>query len=162
MKGSVKMEKKVITWHGKKYYLIGKNPYGKNCYLKEASWDCDWYWGFGYIETFTNNAHPEKAKDIASHTHFSEVFSNPYMNGYKNKKKLFVEYTVSDKELWKLVELMNTFYTLENYSNMLHRGGTNYSENSIKDIIKNDDEYERINKVVLPKLFEEIYQLLSE
>lgn len=31
------MEKKVITWHGKKYYLIGKNTDGKNCYLKEAT-----------------------------------------------------------------------------------------------------------------------------
>lgn len=114
------------------------------------------------METFTNNARPERAKDIAGHTHFSEVFSNPYMNGYDYFKKLFVEYTVSDKELWKFVELMNSFYIIRNYSDMLNRGGTNYSENPLKDVIKNDVEYERINKVALPRLFEEIYKLLSE
>lgn len=43
------MEKKVITWHGKEYYLLGKDSEGINYYLKEASWDYDWHWGFGYV-----------------------------------------------------------------------------------------------------------------
>jgi hypothetical protein len=37
---------------GKDIYLIGKDKSGTNYWLESPSWDCDWYWGFGYIETY--------------------------------------------------------------------------------------------------------------
>lgn len=42
-RGEIIMKKKVITWHGKEYYLLGKDSEGINYYLEEASWDCDWH-----------------------------------------------------------------------------------------------------------------------
>ena len=70
------MEKQTLTIFGKKNYLLGTDQNGRKLFLVAPSWDCGWYWGFGYIETYTNNRHPERSKDIASHNHFDSLFGN--------------------------------------------------------------------------------------
>ena len=37
------------------FYLLGRDEEGINYWLEEPSWDCGWYWGFGYVETYTTN-----------------------------------------------------------------------------------------------------------
>lgn len=153
------MEKKVITWHGKEYYLLGKDSEGINYYLKEASWDYDWHWGFGYVETFINNNSPKNSKDIRNHQHFDMMFLNT--NGCDAFKKFFKETPVNNNELWKLVELMESFYVTRNYSDFIYRGSTGYSSNPVEDSIKNEEEYNRINKTVIPNIISEVYKILG-
>ena len=43
---------------------------------------------------------------------------------------------------------------------ILGRGGAHYTNNPCKDVIINTDEVTRINTVVLPAVFEEIYKIL--
>ena len=50
------MNEKIIKKETKKVfnknnYLLGKRN-GVKIWLVEASWDCGWYWGFGYIEEY--------------------------------------------------------------------------------------------------------------
>ena len=45
------MKKEKRKAFGKKIYLLGKDAEGVKYWLEEASWDCNWYYGFGYIET---------------------------------------------------------------------------------------------------------------
>ena len=59
------------------------------------------------------------------------------------------------------MEIMRTLYTLREYSDTLHRGGSHYTSNPCKDIIKNEDEYKRINEVLIPSLLKEVYKLLG-
>ena len=80
---------------------------------------------------------------------------------YDGFKEKFIESVLSDKELWTLCELMKSAYILQNYSDMLFLGGAHYTENPQKDLIKNPAEYERINKIVLPAIFDEIDKLLT-
>lgn len=157
------MKKSVINKFGK-HFLLGKDADGVKHYLEQAHWDCDWYWGFGYIHTFTNNGAPEKSRDISSHYHFDSF--NRDKDGrsccmYDGIKSRLVELTVSDKELWTLCELMRTFYIMREYSDLLSRGGAHYTTNPKAELIKNDREYKRINEIVLPKIFDEIEALLS-
>ena len=156
------MKKKVITFKGTKYYLIGQDKNGENVYLNAASWDCEWYYGFGYITTFTNNRNPELSRDINSHSHFDyQVLKDAKLNGFDKFNQEFTTTVLSRPETWTFIELMKTFYTLRNYSDTLYNGGSHYTNNPCSDIIKNEDEYNRINKIVLPAIFEEIYKLLS-
>lgn len=156
------MEKKVVIWHGKEYYLLGKRKMdGKYLYLEKAHFDCGWYWGFGYVEGFTNNKNPEKSRDISSHEHIDSLLFNKNMNGFDAFKELFEETPMTDKELWKFLELMKSFYVAKEYSEMLYIGGAHYTQNPVSELIKNDDEYTRINTIILPKVFEEVYKLLS-
>ena len=152
------MNKQIIHKFGK-HYLLGIDKDGIKHYLDDPSFDCGWYWGFGYIHTFTNNRNPVASRDISSHYHFDSFGKDKCM--YDGIKEKFTELTVSDKELWTLCELMKTAYIMRSYSDMLHSGGAHYTTNPIKEEIKNSDEYNRINHELLPKIFEEVEKILT-
>lgn len=156
------MEKKVSKAFGKKTYLLGKDEDGIWYWLEEATWDCEWYWGFGYVRSYTNNQHPEKSRDLDSHQHFNNLF----LKGPKMCKEMFddffIETPLNNNEKWKLLELMQTIYTLKEYSEVVYRGGSHISDNPLREVIKSQEEYNRINKIVLPQLFEEVYKILEK
>lgn len=126
---------------------------GLNEYLARPSWDCDWYWGFGYLQN----------EDI--HHHVNNIDNN------KNIYDALISYygdtlnpklTANDnKNLWVFCELMATFYTLKKTAEVLGRGGSHYTNNQIKDLIINNNEVKRINEIIMPALFDEIYKLFN-
>ena len=155
------MEKKKSHAFGKDIYLLGRDVHGTNYWLEKASWDCGWYWGFGYVETYTNNRIPGKSKDISSHQHFNGLFFNLNKLSYDVFKEFFVETPLSNDEIWELLELMRSFYTAREYADMLHVGGSHFTTNPCKEIIQDLGEYDRINKVVIPAICEAVYDLLG-
>lgn len=155
------MEKDMRKAFEKKIYLLGADKEGINYWLEAPTWDCGWYWGCGYVETYTNNENPEIARDINSHQHFDGLFLKGKKNGYDAFKEFFNDVTVTDDELWTLLEIMKTIYTLKETAEILGRGGSHYTTNPCKDIIINKEEVKRINEVVLPGLFKEVEDLLT-
>lgn len=156
------MNKHSFEWHGRKYYLLGADTNGTKYYLEEAHFDCDWYWGIGYVETFTNNRNPVWSRDIRSHEHFNRKFFHKGTSSFDAYKKEFPNNPYTDTELWKILELMQTAYTMREYSDTLHIGGAHYTSNSCAEIIKNDAEYDRINKVIIPALMSELYKIMEK
>ena len=67
----------------------------------------------------------------------------------------------NDKDIWTLAELFGTFYTLKEAAEVLEHGCSYYTTNPCKDTIINKGEVERINNVVLPAIFDEIYKILE-
>lgn len=130
--------------------LLGKVD-GLNTYLAEPSWDCDWYWGFGYVQN----------RDM--HTHCDSIQSMERTNMWDAMKSFFDEgtLTLSEKDLWTFCELVQTFYTLKKTAELYLRGGANYTTNPLRDVLKNEAKYGRINKVLLPQVFDEIYKLFK-
>lgn len=126
--------------------LIGKNQENEPIYFYRPSWDCNWYWGFGYIGN--DNLH----------THLNSLGKN---NLYENIKNYFSEFRLQDKDIWLFCEYVMTVYALRPYSEVIRRGGSYYSHNPHKDVIKNPDEYKRINSELIPLLIDEIYKLLG-
>lgn len=155
------MNKQTSNAFGKIIFLLGEDEDGVNYWLEQATWDCDWYWGGGYVETYTNNEYPHLSRDIDSHQHFDGLFFKGNKNGYDAFKEFFVETPFTDKEIWKICELMRSFYIAREYSDMIHRGGAHYTSNPVSEIIKDDAEYERINKVVIPAIMQSLYEILS-
>ena len=153
------MDKQTKQRYGKTYYLIGTDKDGNKCFLEEGSWDCDWYWGFGYISI----QYKRGAQYSACHTHFDYLFfKNQDKNGYDAFTEFFTETVLTDKETWQLVELMRSFYIARAYSDMLHIGGAHYTTNPAKDTLKNEEEYKRINKEVIPEIMKEVYKILGK
>ena len=134
-RGKQKMEKQTDFAFGKTIYLLGETPDGEKHWLEEASWDCDWYWGGGYVETYTNNNNPGKSRDISSHQHFDSLFFRQNTDGHTAFTKYFSCHPFTDKEVWQICELMKSFYIAREYSDMLHRGGAHYTTNPAKDTI---------------------------
>ena len=160
------------------YYLIGKDNTGKRVWLEKPSWDCGWYWGFGYLQTMRSDLTPSAARDIDSHTHwdsrvghknaydwFIETFGEPSTDIWGHPRKAdkgtrMCRFT--DKQVWRLCELMATAYTLKETAEVLGRGKSNYGENPCVKVIKNTREAKRINSKVLPAIFAEIGKIFDE
>ena len=156
------MKKYSFNKFGHKYYLLGTDKEGIKYFLEEASWDRDWYWGGGYVETFSNNRNPVCSRDIDSHRHFNYMFLTYNKNGFDMFKDFFKETPFTDNEIWKICELMKSFYIAREYSDMIYRGAAHYTSNPAKETIMNKDEYTRINKVVIPTIMDKLYKILSE
>lgn len=156
------MEKKMIRWHGKKYYLLGSDREGTNYWLEEGHFDCEWYWGFGYVETFTSNENPTRSRDINSHSHFDSMFFNKKRNGFDEFTAFFEETPLSRDEIWRFIELMKSFYTAREYSDMIFRGGSHYTQNPVAGTIMCETEYKRINETVIPAIMNEVYEILKK
>ena len=156
------MKKHSFEWHGRRYYLLGADKEEQKYYLRTASFDCGWYWGIGYVQTFTNKRNPRLSKDISSYDHFDAMFFGiENRNGFDAFREAFPFNPFSDDEIWEICELMKSAYTARHYADMLYCGGSNYTENPAKDIIKNSEEYDRINKVVIPEIMEKLYAILK-
>lgn len=155
------MEKRKSHAFGKNVYLLGLGQDGQFYWLEQAAWDCDWYWGLGYVETYTRSESPESSRDINSHNHFDSMFFEKTVSCNEAFTNFFTDTPLSEKEMWKLLELMRAAYIARAYSDMLHTGGAHISQNPVKETIKNQEEYTRINNEVIPALMTEVYELLS-
>ena len=150
------MKKEVRKVNGKYQFLLGKKD-GELYWLERASWDCDWYWGLGYVESYRGKGRSDRS--WSAHQHFDGLFlkSAKFVDGYK---EFFEETTLTDKDTWTLLELMQSAYTARKYSDMLHTGGAHITSNPVWYVLHDDAEYERINKKVIPSIMNEVYKLL--
>ena len=131
--------KRSTTAFDKKIYLIGEDSDGIKHWLEEPSWDCDWYWGFGYIETYTNNNNPGRSKDIETHTHW---------NSYNGINKELTKTTFSKDEFDRLNELFVNFYESRDKASKAHNNNVLL--------------YEELNQITIPKITAEIIKILSK
>ena len=141
--------------------LLGKHN-GENIYLTPPSWDCGWYWGFGYLGNNNRHYHVDGLKKSETYNFEKKVFEYKFMNLYDG----FIEHfgdtlMVRKSHLWKLCELFETFYRFKEMAEVYDRGGCHYTNNPCKDLIENKDEAKKINEVILPAVFEEIYKILE-
>jgi hypothetical protein len=128
--------------------LLGKNN-NENIYLSPPSWDCNWYWGFGYLGNNNCHYHVESLKKIEKYNFDKKVFEYEFVNLYDGFKKHFGNtLIVRDSALWTLSELFETFYKLRNIAEIYNRGGSHLTTNPCKELIKNEEEVKRINNIL--------------
>ena len=161
--GYTSMEKQTTIAFNKKIYLLGADAEGTKYWLEAPSWDCDWYWGFGYVETYTNNNYPNRSRDINSHQHFDSLFLNDSkVNAFDAFKEFFKETTLSEKEIWLLIDYMHSFYTLKKAAEVFGTGYSHMTEKAKLSEVQNTEMAKEINEKVLPAIFKQIDILLSD
>lgn len=160
----------------KDVYLLGCDKDGTKYWLEAPEWDCGWYWGFGYVETYTNNNYPDRSRDINSHQHIKNSFMGE-SEYYNSEKQCFVkgEYihnifdspklfstTFTESEGWKLSELFKQFYLLKEMAEFCHEElpGCNVTTSPVNhgDL---KDWNEKINKIMIPAITAKIIEILS-
>lgn len=134
-------KKMIPNVFGKNIYLLGIDSYGVKYWLEAPSFDCGWYWGFGYVETYTNNANPANAKGISSHQHWGSIVSGDI--------KLVKSTFRADKT--RVYELFAKFYALKEEADKLHN-------NCLKTQPK---RYTVINMELIPAITKEILDILT-
>lgn len=129
-----------------KRIFLGIDSEGENIYYYSPSWDCGWYWSFGYLG---NNNRSYSLKSLIEGASFDNI-----KNHFSDK------FVIKNSNIWVFLELAKTAYALKETAEILGRGGSHMTTNPVKDIIINKDEVTRINKTVLPEIFDEINNLL--
>lgn len=140
--------KKIKQEKTNKGMLLGVNKDGQKVWLSEPSWDCGWYWGFGYLGEY------ERGQQVA-HYHLSSV-----ING-ANSFEDFESLTIEKDKIWTFLELAKTAYSLKDIAAVYGRGGSRYTTNPLAEKIKNEAEVKRINEELLPAIFKEIEKILT-
>lgn len=164
---NIKLQKTKRHAFGKDIYLLGRDSDGTNYWLEAGSWDCGWYWGFGYVETYTRNNDPVGSKDIQSHQHIDSSFlgeGNAKDGGYCHNlfdSKLLASPVFTEDEGWKLSELFNSFYLLNKTADFFYTGGSGVTGILSIQKMKNKRIYELINKKLIPEIMSEIYKILE-
>jgi hypothetical protein len=146
-------------WEDK--FVLGKVD-GRNIYLSAPSWDCSWYWGFGYLGNKDCHYHLSGLTENEWYDTEKECWRSEKFNLYDGIKKHFGDtLTITDeKDLWTFCELVSSAYKLKETAGVLGLGGSNYTTNPVTDIIKNEIETARINEKVLPAIFDALNDLL--
>lgn len=146
----------------KDIYLLGERKGDKKLvWLEAPSWDCGWYWGFGYLETYTNNQNPQFARDIFSHSHFDTEILNGDSYSFENFKNYFNDTTLTDDEIWKICDYMMSFYTLKKAATLFKNGNSHQTERATIETMQDSEIENTINKIKIPKLFNKIIDLLT-
>ena len=149
-------------YRGNTYYLLGIDEDNTKYYLQRGTFDCDWYWSGGYINTFNRTK-----TDISLHTHYKagEVNGNKFSDitgDNSGFNAIFKQTPLTDDEKWTFHELMRTFYIMQEAMELAHRGGANISSyKPLKEQIQNNDIYEYYKKLIA-QLHKELDKLLSE
>lgn len=137
--------KKIIypIFSHKKFMLLGVRKDKVKIWMEQASFDCGWYHGFGYLEVL-NRRHT----DINEHYHFNSLFNKFGLEAFNEN---FICSTLTEKELWILFDLMKTFYTLKDVSELYYTGNSHYTSHDVS--LKNETKYketlEEQKKVIL-------------
>lgn len=124
-------------------------------YLQRPSWDCDWYWGWGYLSN----------KNTHIHWDYLKTADGNYTERVSCLIDLDNKYYQANPKLtpikWQLEELMSTFYTLKEAAGIYHIGGSHLITSPIKDILKSEERAKEINEIILPEIFTKFYELCN-
>ena len=160
---SVEYEKapKLLREYPKFTKLGTSSHFDGDVFIVRPTWECGWYWGFGYLERWNG-----REGDIDFHSHIDHEFGTNKdgrrVNWYEGMQDLLDQgdVFVDDHDRWKFLEIVKTIYNLKMTAEVLGRGGSHYASNPLADEIKHHNEVRRINNYLIPKLIDEMYNTL--
>ena len=125
--------------------LLGYDLDSEPIYLSKHSWDCGWYWGFGYLGN----------KDC--HYHFDSL-----LDGHHFKiEEVFSSTKLTQNNWWQLLELFKQTYNLQEAYETYYRGGAHITTCRKMGISKNTRRAAAISKD-MKKILDDIWKYLEE
>lgn len=109
-------------------------------YLSKHSWDCDWYWGLGYVGNRN------------THFHFET-----YLKDGKLASELFTDCNFTDSNWWIIRDLFVQAYALKEVAAVYRHGGFQSGRKGITDLLKSEEKAKQANddlKLILDTLWD--------
>ena len=122
--------------------VLGKTENGLMSITKH-SWDCGWYWGFGYIGNKN------------CHMHLDSL-----LKGETDVNKIFSETKLTQNQWWVIRDLFIQAYALKEAAAVYRHGGHQTKVDGLTDIIKSPSMELRINED-LGKLLDKAWEYLE-
>ena len=122
---------------------LGRDLDNETVYLSKHSWDCKWYWGFGYVG---NNS---------CHYHIDSLFNETNIN------KIFTTTKLTQDNWWVVGDLFIQAYTLKKCAETYRHGG-HWTEQAFKVAdIRDEEMCTRLNKD-LETILDSIWEYIEE
>jgi len=141
-----------LSIQGKEKIFFGKSKIdGDSINMDKPSFDCGWYWSFGSLG------------NKGCHYHLSGYQKE---NGFGEHRDInMYDSLMSDYDLnpcikanlWSFCEQSQTIYTIKEAFEVFNRGGANYTENPMSELIKMSVDAEKLNKELLPELLQKFW-----
>jgi hypothetical protein len=119
-------------------------------YLSKHTWDCGWYWGFGYIGNHKLHAHFKLFLEGGDTYDLPKVFSNTKL---------------TQNNWWTVLEMFSSAYKLREAADLYNRGGSHISNNLCKAKLQDKELSDRINKdleLVLDRVWKYIEEAIED
>ena len=128
----------------------------ENIYITKHSWDCGWYWGFGYLGNRNLHFHIESL--ICERDHDGKQPSTEI-------KDIFTFPEFTQKQWWIIRDLFIQAYSLKKSAEVFLYGGHQTTKKGITDIIRNEELNKLLNenlKIVLDKVWQFMIDSIEE
>ena len=120
-------------------------------YLDKHRWDCDWYWGFGYLGNKSCHFHIESLINSSG---------NAYVPDWTDVNHQFSETWLTQDQWWILRDLFTQAYALKEAAEAYQYGGHNTDKAAPYRVI-NKDRAAQINED-LETVLDNIWELVTE
>jgi hypothetical protein len=142
---------------GPKRLFFGTRRYDNaDIYITKPSFDCDWYWGFGYLGNEDEHYHLSfYQRDPADYSRIRNI---------NMRDALLQDYDLAPPirtHLWTFCELTRSIYILKESAELFHRGGAQYAPNPLRDRLFDESLYEKLTFDLLPVLCQEFWNLVQ-
>jgi hypothetical protein len=112
---------------------LGRNKIDGDIYLSKHSWDCDWYYGFGYLGN--------------KNTHFHmEQFLRNGPDLYSPIEKFLTETKITQPEWWVILDMFKQAYALKHCAEVYQHGGHLSSNAGVTDILRSGEKAKALNE----------------
>jgi hypothetical protein len=123
--------------------LLGIDLDNEKIYLTKHTWDCDWYWGMGYLGN--NNMH----------YHFEE-----YLDGkHFNISDVFRLTIITQNDWYKILEYFKQAYALKEAYEVYYRGGAHIT--SVDNGIQKDREIAAKIAADMEKILDAVWEYIG-
>lgn len=138
-----------------KNFRMGFRHY-KPIYLRRPSWDCGWYWGFGYLGNANCHFHLDCLEVMDDSLRTKNLFDQLHaMFG----DSLTI---TNSRDLWQFCDIVQTIYTLKKAAEVFGRGGSNYTKNPDAEALKDSEIVKKINEELIPHQIVSLYKILEK
>lgn len=150
--------------------FFGKNKETKeDIYITKPSFDCDWYWSFGYLGNNNCHYHLNDYSDKDIYIKYSDSTSTRSTRVTRKRNKcmsdcLEEDYILSKiikDNIWLFCELSLTIYSLKEMAEIVHRGGSHMTSNPGKEYLKDDNMYKKLVEELIPKQCQTLWDLIK-
>jgi len=123
---------------------------GEGVYLEKHTWDCDWYWGFGYVGNKNCHFHMDSMIEAP----------NNHVQDWHDITHHFEKTWITQDQWWILRDLFLSAYALKRAAEVYRHGGHQTSKAAPYQII--DPEQERVINADLGQLLDNIWKYLQK
>jgi hypothetical protein len=136
-------------------------------YLTLPTWDCGWYWSFGYLGNRNCHYHLEAYQNKDRFFKLEEGKGFVSLTEKRNLSMydcLLADYDLNPvikENLWDFCDLALSAYALKEAAEIVGRGGAHMSSNPpAKDQILDQEMAAKINNEKLPAIFQALEKIL--